>query len=222
MIRIRLPGFAWRRLLAPDFGDRDPSVIMVILYHHDYHDVKLYFQLFCIFENLFFGGFSATGGLMKQIETHSVARQLPEAKNISFLNETLARILEKCLFPKVHILIRGRSRSCLVGQIWRPVDTGQSYVSRGFFDEIRNYAESLLNKSLLKAASFLWFRRPAKPQPVYASRGRILTAMMILIITPTRHYYFNVGKVNTAQRLRGIGKALSMPGSPLLECNLMI
>ena len=37
MIRIRLPGFTWRRLLAPDFGDRDPLnfwlyfIIMIIM-----------------------------------------------------------------------------------------------------------------------------------------------------------------------------------------------
>ena len=125
-------------------------------------------------------------------------------------------------FSKVHILIRGRSRSCLVGQIWRPGDIGQSYVSRGFFREIRNYAESLLIKSLRKAAAFLRFRRPAKPQPVYDSGGWFVMIIKIIKTGSTRRYYFSLGKVNTVQRFRGIGKALPMPGFPLLTCNMII
>lgn len=139
---------------------------------------------------------------------------------ITFI-EKVARMLSKHLFLRVLMIIRGRLRSCLVGQIWRPADPYQTYVSGAFFRQIRNPAISLLNKSLSKALPFVRFRRPAKPRPVYTSGGCFLTPMPASEIGPTRHYYFSIGKVNTGQRFRSLGDPLPMPGFPMLARNLI-
>ncbi len=112
------------------------------------------------------------------------------------------------LLKKVHMIIRGQSRSGRTGQIWRPGNSGQSYVSRGFFSVFCNYAYSLLNKSLRKAASFLSFRRPAKPQSVYVSWAWFLMIIMIIKTGPTRHCFLSIGKLNIGRRFQRLRKAL--------------
>ena len=126
------------------------------------------------------------------------------------------------LWAGVLMIIRGLMRKGRTGQILRPGNSGQSYVSEGFFMQFCNRANSLLNKRPRKPAPLLSFQRPAKPRPICVSRGRYLVDMMILIIIDLRHYFLNVGEVNTGQRFRGIGEALSMPGFPLSACNLAI